>query len=91
MSKINTLLLLIFADLYLENKGKHKNITTQRIGLSLRTAPIENQRDVAITVDLKSRLIMKDEEKVLEPYKFFGTPYKTNLVSIKKCNFGVFP
>jgi len=29
MSKINTLLLLIFADLYLNNKGKHEKITTE--------------------------------------------------------------
>ena len=40
-------------------------------GLSLRTAPIENQRDIAIIVDLKSRFTMKDEEHVLELSKFF--------------------
>ena len=71
MSKINTLLLLIFADLYLKNKGKHENITTQSICLSFRTAPIENQRYISTIVYLKFRLIMKDQEYVLELSKFF--------------------
>ena len=40
-------------------------------GLSLRTAPTENERYIAIIVDLKSRLIRKDEESVLELSKIF--------------------
>ena len=40
-------------------------------GLSLRIAPIENQRYISIIVYLKFRLIMKDQEYVLELSKFF--------------------
>jgi hypothetical protein len=35
----------------------------------LRTALIENQSYIAIIIDLKSRLIMKDEEQGLERSK----------------------
>jgi hypothetical protein len=59
-------LLLILADLYLKNKEKHENITTQ--------GPwpfFEHQRYIVIIVDLKSRLIMKDEERFLALSKNF--------------------
>lgn len=46
-----------------------KRSPPKAFGLSLRTAPIENQRYIAIIIDLKSRLIMKDEEQGLERSK----------------------
>ena len=48
-----------------------KRSPPKAFGLSLRTAPTENQCYIAIIVDLKSRFTMKDEEHVLELSKFF--------------------
>jgi len=59
-------LLLILADLYLKNKEKHENITTQGLWPFFG-----HQRYIAIIVDLKSRLIMKDEERFLALSKIF--------------------
>jgi hypothetical protein len=46
-----------------------KRSPPKTLGLSLRTALIENQSYIAIIIDLKSRLIMKDEEQGLERSK----------------------
>ena len=50
-----------------------KRLQPKALGLSFRTTLIENQRYIAIIIDRKSRLIMKEKRFILELSKKIKT------------------